>query len=104
MVELVSGRKACVYGVRSGVGLRYCRIEGGLTPSRSEARVAARAMKQARAARRSLGKARERATVAECGHFMSWANLWGSRIGGVMGSTARAVLYRQVKVKLERLC
>jgi hypothetical protein len=50
--------------VRNGLGFKYCIIEGGRTPSRSEARMATREMKRATAARRSLWKERERATVA----------------------------------------
>jgi hypothetical protein len=64
MVEFVSGLKACEKGVRSGLGFKYCIIEGGRTPRRKEARMAARKMKHATAATRSLWKARERATIA----------------------------------------
>jgi hypothetical protein len=50
--------------VRNGLGFKYCTIDGGRTPSRSEARMATRDMKRAIEARRSLWKERERATVA----------------------------------------
>jgi hypothetical protein len=64
IVLLVSGRNAWLNGVRSGLGFRYCMRDGGRTPSRIDARIATRAMKQATAARRSLWMERESATFA----------------------------------------
>jgi hypothetical protein len=64
MLEFVSGRKAWLKGVRNGLGFRYWMRDGGRTPSRREARMAAREMKRATAARRSLLMERERATIA----------------------------------------
>jgi hypothetical protein len=52
--ELVRGRKAWEKGVRKGFGFKYWTMEGGRTPSRREARMAAREMKRATAATRSL--------------------------------------------------
>lgn len=65
MVEFVSGLKGCVYnGFRNELGFTYCSIDGVRPPSRSEARMADVAMKSATAARKSLGKRREEATVS----------------------------------------
>jgi hypothetical protein len=59
----VSGLNGCVYnGIRNGVGLMYCSMDGVRPLSRSEARMADVAMKSATAAKKSLVR-REEATV-----------------------------------------
>jgi hypothetical protein len=77
MVELVSGLNGCVYnGLRNGVGLMYCSMDGVRPLSRSEARMADVAMKRATATRKSLVR-REEATVSSSRLLTSHRPMWG---------------------------